>query len=158
MNLQIIPTEEVLRDNISLNALKDKPKVKQPEIKAEKLELSKNIQKFDRPRVYTENPYSYNYVSLKKEKPAVLPTATAEEMIVNPTYNTVGKFLGIDTVHDWNRYYDKVFVITEWAKKKSGFDDMGRLMKWISDKARTVPSIGEKNIDNLYLFARLAKK
>ena len=156
MDLIIIKPEEVLRDDISLRLLRDKPKIKQPEVVAEKLELSKNIQKFDRPRVYTENPYSYNAVSLKKETRVATPTATAEEMITNPTYNTIGKFLGIDTVHDWNRYYDKVFVITEWAKKKSGTDNMAKLMKWISGKARTVPSMGGKNIDNLYLFARLA--
>lgn len=157
MDLQILPTEEVVRENISLNSLKDKPKEKQPKYEAEKIELSRNIQKFDkRPKVYTENPYSYNAVALKKYKPDVLPTATAEEMITNPTYNTIGKFLGIDAVHDWNRYYDKVFTITQWAKLKSGTKDTGKLMKWISDKSRTVPSMGGKNIDNLYLHARLA--
>ena len=157
MDLNIIQPEEIVRDNISLNSLKDKPKEKRPEIKAEKIELSKNIQKFDKkPKVYTENPYAYNYISLKKDKPNASPSATAEQMITNPTYNTIGKFLGIDTIHDWNKYYDKVFTITEWAKKKSGTDNTGNLMRWISSKARTVPSMGGKNIDNLYLFARLA--
>ena len=157
MDLNIIEPEVTPRENISLNSLKDKPKEKKVVYEAEKLELSKNIQKFDRkPRVYTENPYAYNSISLKKEKPNSSPSATAEEMITNPTYNTIGKFLGIDTVHDWNQYYDKVFTITEWAKQKSGQKDMGKLMKWISSKSRTVPSMGGKNIDNLYLFARLA--
>ncbi len=157
MDITIIPTDEVLRDNISLHSLKDKPKEKQPKYEAEKLELSRNIQKFDKkPKVYTENPYSYNYVSLKRDKLDAMPTATSEEMITNPTYNTIGKFLGIDTIHDWNRYYDKVFTITEWAKLKSGTNNMGKLMTWISNKSRTVPSTGGKNIDNLYLFARLA--
>lgn len=157
MDLQIIPTEEVIRDNISLGSLRDKPKLKEPEIKAEKIELSKNIQKFEKKvKVYTENPYSYNAVALKRDRVPAIATATSEQMITNPTYNTIGKFLGIDTIHDWNRYYDKVFTITEWAKKKSGVTDTGRLMKWISEKSRTVPSMGGKNIDNLYLHARLA--
>lgn len=156
VDITIIPTEETPRDNISLRSLRDRPKEKQPVYEAEKLELSKNIQKFDKkPKVYTENPYSYNSVALKKAQP-VAPTATAEEMITNPTYNTIGKFLGVDTVHDWNRYYDKVFTITEWAKLKSNTDNMGKLMKWISGKAKTVPNMGGNNIDNLYLFARLA--
>lgn len=157
MDLTIIPTEEVERTNISLGSLKDKPKEKAPVYKADKLELSGNIQKFDKkPRVYTENPYSYNAVSLKKRTVDIPPTASAEQMITNPTYHTIGKFLGVDTVHDWNQYYDKVFTITEWAKIKSGIQDTGKLMKWISDKSRSVPSMGGKNLDNLYLHARLA--
>lgn len=158
MDLTIIKPEEVVREDISLRSLKDKPKVKQPEIKAEKLELSKNIQKFDKPRVYIEDPYSYNAVSLKKYPVRAVAIASAEQMITNPTYNTIGKFLGVDTVHDWNQYYDKVFTITEWAKKKSGGDDMNKLMKWLSNKSKTTPNIGGgKTIDSLYLFARLGK-
>lgn len=159
MDLKVIPTEEVIREDISLNSLKDKPKEIKPVYKADKFELSKNIQKFDKkPKVYTSDPYSYNAISLKKKVYNVAPTATAEEMITNPTYNTIGKFLGIDTIHDWNSYYDKIYTITEWAKKKSGVNDTEKLMKWISNKSRTVPSMGGKNIDNLYLFARLARK
>lgn len=158
MDLKIIPSEEVIREDISLRSLRDKPKERKPAIKAEKLELSNNIRKFDKkPKVYTQNPYSYNYVSLNK-KPDVRPTATAQEMITNPTYNTIGKFLGIDTVHDWNRYYDKVFTISQWAEKKAGTKNLGQLMKWLSNKSRTSPSIGGKNIDNLYLIARLNGK
>lgn len=158
MDLKIIPTEEAPREDISISSLRDKPKQKQPEIKAEQVELSKNIQKFDKkPRVYTQDPYSYNAVSLK---PRVVtnPTATAEQMITSPLYNTIGKFLGIDTVHDWNRYYDKVFVITEWARRNAKDSDTNKLIKWIGNKAKTLPSVGDKRIDNLYLFARLAKK
>ena len=156
MDLKIVQVEEVEREDISLNSLKDKPKVKLPKYEAEKLELSKNIQKFDnKPKVYTQNPYSYNYVSLKKEKPTAFPSATAEDMITNPTYNTIGKFLGIDTVHDWNKYYDKIYTITEWAKMESKNDDIGKLTQWISSKSRRLPNVGNKTIDNLYLFARL---
>ena len=157
MDIKVIPTVETEREDISLRSLRDKPKPKPIEYEAEKVELSKNIQRFEKKvKVYTENPYSYNAVALKKEKPSVMPTASADQMITSPIYNTIGKFLGVDTVHDWNQYYDKVYTITEWAKLKSGHKDIGRLTQWISNKSRSVPSVGNKNIDNLYLFARLA--
>lgn len=158
MDITVIPTEEIEREDISLRSLKDKPKAPPIKYEAEKLELSRNIQKFDqkKPKVYTQNPFDYNVVALKKEKPSVMPSATAEQMITSPVYNTIGKFLGIDTVHDWNQYYDKVYTITEWAKVKSGETDTGKLMQWISSRSRRVPNIGSKTIDSLYLFARLA--
>ena len=106
--------------------------------------------------LYTENPFSYNYVSLNTSKVADLPVPDIDQLVATPLYNELGHLLGIDDVHDWAKYYDKVFTITEWAKQKSGQKDMGKLMKWISSKSRTVPSMGGKNIDNLYLFARLA--
>lgn len=155
MDLTIIPTDETIKEKISLQSLKDKPKIKQEEYEAPKLELSKNIQKFDRkPKVYTENPYSFNAVSLKP-KTSTIPTATAEQMITNPTYNIIGKFLGVDTVHDWNKCYDKVYAIAEWAKLKSGLNETNSLLRWISSKSKTIPNMGTRNIDNLYLFARL---
>ena len=158
MDITVIPTVEVEHEDISLRSLRDKPKVKTPEIKAEKLELSRAIQKFDKkPRVYTDNPYAYNSVSLAKKQDTV-PTPSAEQMITDPTYNTIGKFLGIDTVHDWNRYYDKVFTVTKWAKEKSGTNDIAKLMKWISSKSGTIPNMGSKNIDSLYLYARMVSK
>jgi hypothetical protein len=155
MDVIDIPTEEVQKDKISLSLLKDKPRPK-IDYEVPKVELSKNIQKFDnRSKVYTENPYAYNTVALKKTKPNVSPSSSASEMITNPVYNTIGKFLGVDTIHDWEKYYDKVYAITEWAKVKSGEGDINKLMSWIGNKSRSLPNMGNKNIDNLYLFARL---
>jgi hypothetical protein len=152
-DLIVIPYEETPKERVSL---KEKKKVEVKHYEVPKVELSKNIQNFDKkPKVYTENPYSYNYVALKKEKPSVSPSASASTLIMDPTYNTVGKFLGVDTIHDWNKYYDKVYSIVEWAKAKSGQKDLGKLMEWISTKSRQVPNVGNKNIDNLYIFARL---
>jgi hypothetical protein len=155
MDLKIVPTEEIIRDDISLKSLKDKPKVK-VNYEVEKKEVSKNIQKFDKkPRVFTENPFAYNSVSLKKNKPDVTPIQSASELLTNPIYNKMGKFLGVDTIHDWNRYYDKVYAITEWAKLKSGEKDLSRIMKWVSDQSRRTPNMGAREIDSLYLHARL---
>lgn len=155
MDLTVIKPEEIVREDISLRSLKDKARPKQIEYEVEHKELSKNIQAFDkRPKVYTENPFSYNSVSLKK-KTSSIPSVSASEMITNPTYNTIGKFLGVDTIHDWNKLSDKIYVITEWARIKSGEKEAGKLMTWISKQAKKVPSVGNSNLDNLYLFARL---
>ena len=106
-------------------------------------------------KVYTEDPYSYNYIALKKDETKISPTQSAEQMITDPVYNMIGKFLGVDTVHDWNRYYDKVYTITEWAKVKSGLNDREDIAHWLGDQSRILPDIGTKSLDNLYLFARL---
>lgn len=154
MDLTIIKPEETIKDDISLRSLKDKPKVKK-EYEVEHKEVSKNIQAFDkRPKVYTENPFSYNSVSLKK-KTSSIPNVGAEEMITNPTYNTIGKFLGVDTIHNWNKEYNKVYAIAEWAKVKSGVQETGKLIDWIGKQVKKVPNVGNTNLDNLYLFARL---
>ena len=147
-----IPYEETPKEKVSL---KEKPKKEVKTYEVENVELSKNIQEFDKkPKVYTENPYGYNEVSLKKDRNPVPPTQTANEMILNPTYNAIGKFLGVDTVHDWNKSYDKVYMITEWAKKSVG-DNKIKIMRWISNQVKKLPNIGNKNIDNLYIFARM---
>ena len=148
-----IPTEETLKEKVSL---KEKPKKEVKSYEVDKVELSKNIRKFDskKPKVYTKDPYSFNEVSLKKDETPVPPTQTASQMILNPTYNSIGKFLGVDTVHGWNKDYDKVHMITEWAKTNVG-DNKIKIMRWLSTQARRLPSLGNKNIDNLYIFARM---
>lgn len=162
MDLKVIPTVEVEREDISLRSLRDKPKEKPIQYEAEKFELSKNIQKFEkRVKVYTENPYSYNAVALRKDKP-VYPTLSADQLIVNPLYSSIGRFLGVDMRHDWSRYSDKVHLITEWAINETGNKRVENLMAWISKKAKTLPKVREEQempenaIDNLYLFAKLA--
>jgi len=137
-------------------SLEPEKEVKPKSYKIENVKLPENIQKFDKKvKVYTENPYSWNSVvkeKSKKDEVNASPTQTAEEMILNPTYNSIGKFLGIDTIHDWNKYYDKVYTIVEWAKQEVG-DDTHKIMRWLSDKARTLPDVGNKTIDNLHIFA-----
>ena len=104
----------------------------------------------EKPVVYTEDPFSYNYIALKKSNIDELPTPSASEVIVNPLYNAVGKSLGIDRPHDWNKLYDKVFTISEWAKERSGLSDPAEIIKWINDKLNYIPSMGNKKINDLY--------
>ena len=124
--------------------------IKKPEYKPEKVELSKNIQKFDsRPQI--KNPYDFNTISLKK-KIEILPAAS--DLATIPEYNRAGQILGIDMAHDWNKYYDKVFKIVEMAKKKTGFKGK-KLMNWIYQKANHAPSINNKRIEDLYIYLNL---
>jgi len=68
--------------NVSLKARKI---VKQPDYKAEKIELSKNIQKFDKPRVIVKDPFNYNTISLKKKDVGL--TQSASDLAANPEYS-----------------------------------------------------------------------
>ena len=152
MDLIVKPAEEAVKENIGLDKLRDKP-IKQVEYKIEKVNLSENIQKFDKkPRVYTQNPFDYNSVSLKKDSSY---TPTAEQMIVNPVYNQAAKALGVDTVHDWNRYYDKVASLVDWAKEQTGYTDAGKISEWIYAQLKKAPLMGGKKIDDLYIYSRL---
>ena len=143
---------ELTKEKLSL-----KPGIKkeQKEYEAVKVDLPESIKEFDKKvKTLPKNPYDYNEVSLKKEKVFTAPNKTASDLIVDPVYNTIGKFLGVDTVHDWGKCYDKVYTIVEWAKLKTG-DDVNAIMKWLDNKAKTLPSVGSKTLDNLYIFARM---
>lgn len=101
------------------------------------------------------NPYGYNSISLKRmNKVRVTPTAAA--MIVSPLYNRVSKALGVDTVRDWDKYYDKVYRIVEWAKNKSGIQDETKLTKWIYDQVNHIPSVNGRAIDDLYIYSKMS--
>jgi hypothetical protein len=131
----------------------DKAVTPQKVVVAEKKELSENIKAFDERvrKVYTENPYDYNTISLKKEQ-KILPSA--QQMVTDPTYNTVGKMLGLDTAKEWNLYYDKIFHITEWALTKT---DKEHLFEYIAEVSRTVPSMGSRRIDDIFIHAKISK-
>lgn len=148
------PEEKIVQEQVSLKPTK--PKAIQAKYEAEKVELSDNIRRFDKiVKVYTQNPYTFNAVSKRiTDKATTMPTQTATQMITNPTYNQIGKFLGVDTVHDWGRYYDKVYVVTEWAKEKVG-DNHGKMMGWLTTKLNHLPQLGARRIDDLYIAAKL---
>ncbi len=155
MELTVIKTEPTVQERVSLKS--EKPKEK-PIYETEHIDLSKNIQKFDRKaKIYKENPSSYNAVSLKKNDRPTTPTQTASQMIANKTYNTIGKVLGVDTIHEWNKYYDKVYLITEWATKNIG-DDVNKIVKFLTQKSRSIPSLGARRIDDMYIHARMRTK
>ncbi len=126
------------------------------EIKLEETKISKNIEKYDRKiaRVKRAKPYDYNSLALDAPVERV---ATADETVMDPTYNLVGKFLGVDTRSDWSKYSDKVQTIVKWAKEKSGAKDLQALVNWISGAANIAPSFGmnHKKIDQLFLYAKL---
>ena len=120
-----------------------------------KVELSKGIKSFDkRPRT---DPFAYNTISLKKK--SEIPTPTMSSMLADPTYNLVGRFLGVDT-HSWNRDYTKVHDIVTWAKEKSGEKTTEGLVNWLSGAIQVVPSLGmnHRKIDQLYLYSKLQQK
>jgi hypothetical protein len=121
---------------------------------AEEVKLSKNIQAFDkRPRVFNQNPYGYNTVV--KRTPPSTQTPTATQMIATPLYNQVGKLLGVDNVHEWSKYYDKVYEIIEWAKHKTNETDPNKISSWIYKQLNVAPSMGNKKIDDVYIFSKM---
>lgn len=103
----------------------------------------------DTPKIYTEDPFSYNYISLKKSKVDEIPLPSKDNVVADPVYNEVGKALGLG-VHEWKKLYDKVFTIAEWAKERSGFKEPSEIIKWINDKIRELPNMGAKKINSLY--------
>ncbi len=109
-------------------------------------------------KVYTEDPFSYNFIALKKSRLDELPTPQANQVITDPIYHAVGKSLGIDNPHDWNKFYDKVYVIAEWAKERTGLTDPAEILKWIGDKVSTIPSLGARKINDLYIHIGLGIK
>lgn len=151
IDIQVIDSPEVEKTAVSLKA---KPKAEVKKITLETVELSKGIQKFDnlsRKKVYSENPYSHQAVRRS------IQTQTASTAVTNPIYNYIGKYLGIDTRHDWDRYYDKIVSIADWAKRKSGESDLPKVISWLGKRSKSIPSVGGNTLTDLYLFSKLEK-
>lgn len=142
----------VVLEGPSRVSLKSRKIEKQPVYKAEKVELSKNIQKFDKPKVITDDPFGYNTISLKKKDIGL--TQSASDLATDPEYSGAGRILGIDMAHDWGRYYDKVFKVVEIARKKTGFKG-DKLIKWIYQKSNQAPQISNKRIEDLYIYLNI---
>ena len=104
----------------------------------------------EEPTVYTEDPFSYNFIALKKSEVNRMPTPAEQDVIANPTYNLVGKALGIKDQTGWSRNYDKVYLITEWAKERTGYNDPDMLLAWIKKASKYAFILGGKRIDNLF--------
>ena len=154
MDLIVKPSEEIVKEKLDLSPA---PAAKPVNYKAENVGLSDNLKKFDKKvKVYKENPYSYNSVAIK-EKETLPSTPTAFAMITNPEYNMVGKFLGVDTLHEWNKDYDKVYEIVKWAKAKSGVEKTNELVQWINGALNFVPALSSnhRKIDQLYLYSKM---
>lgn len=133
-------------------SLADKP-IKQKEYVAEKVELSENIRNFDKKiKVHTQDPYNYNSVSLQKRE---IPTKTLMEVVTSPLYGRAANVLGVGDAHDWNRNYDKVQFIVDWAKQKTKIEDTQKLISWIYSQVVKVPSVTSRRLDDLYTFAKM---
>lgn len=100
--------------------------------------------------VYTEDPFSYNFVAMKKSKVNDLALPGRDQVVATPESNAVGKALGVKDKTDWKENYDKVFLITEWAKERSGLKDPQELVEWISKNSKKAFKFGSKRIDSLY--------
>lgn len=156
MELKIIQSEEVLQEKLSLRSAK--PKTKPVDYKVEKKEVSNNIKKFDeRIKVHKKSPYEYNSVSLEQRRTATA-SPSASDMAANLTYNLVGKSLGIDTSKEWNQYYDKIYRIVEWAKTHAKTKDTAKLIKFVADLGRRVPTMGARRVDDIYIYTKFNKR
>lgn len=155
MDIIDLPHDEVVQERVSLKSTK--PKAKPVKVVVEHYEISENIRKFDnRVKVHKQNPYSHNAVALNRSDRELTPTAN--NMAADPTYNMVGKSLGLDTAKEWNQYYDKVHQIVEWARRQSKTKDTSKLIKFISDLSRKVPTMGSRRIDDIYIYTKFNKK
>ena len=101
-------------------------------------------------KVYTEDPFSYNYISLNKSKVDKLPLPVLEAVKTDPVYFAVGRALGVENAHDWPKYYDKIFTIAEWAKERTQSKDPETVLKWVENASNYAPSMGSKKINDLY--------
>lgn len=107
-------------------------------------------------RVYTYDPYSYNAISLKKNREDKYPVnANAGSMIADPVSNLIGKFLGINTKLEWSEQYDKVFEIVKWAREKTGKDDAPSLVEHIKKVINESPQMNNRRIDDIMVQVKL---
>lgn len=105
--------------------------------------------------VITENPYDYTSVAFKRGAKDIQLTQTASQLIADPLYNAVGKAFGIDMIHEWNQYYDKVYTIVEWAKLRSGAKDSLGITQALKKLNNESPMLARRQIDNLYIMAKM---
>jgi hypothetical protein len=104
------------------------------------------------------DPFSYNFVSMKKSQVDDIPVPAATDVMIDPNCHSIGVALGLKEPKDWNKSYDKVFTITEWAKERYGVKDPNELVKWIRNIMREMPSLGAKQIDDLYTHIKMGIK
>jgi hypothetical protein len=149
MELITIQTPEVKQEAVDITGhLAKEPAVRQ----APRGKLSATIRDFDKKVKQGKNPFAFNTVVLAK-KPVTL-SPSAEQMIVNPLYNQVGRLLGIDTKREWSMYYDKIFHLAQWAQSKAG-QDVEQVIKFLMEQSNHAPAMGAKRIDDLYIYSKL---
>lgn len=107
-------------------------------------------------KVFTEDPFAYNYISLNKSKVDELHVPGMETVKTDPIYYAVGKSLGLEDPHDWPKYYDKIFIIAEWAKERTGSSDPETILSWIEHASKYLPDMGSKKVNDLYNHMRVS--
>ena len=155
INLTVVETEQPIQERVSLAPPTQK---KRQEYVAERADLADSIKKFDEKasKYKHQGPYDYNVVSLRDKNE--LPTSmTPYEMLTNPLYNTVGKFLGVDTLHEWGKQYNKLDKILSWAVKKTGTKNVNRIIDFLNGASNFAPTFGadHQRIDQVHLMAKL---
>lgn len=150
--LKEVSPEANTRERVSLKA---HTPVKQKEFKIEKVELSPNIQTFDkRPRVFTSNPYSQTEVIKSSRENNLSP----DQAVLNPLYNRIGHMLGVDMPRDWKIQYDKVVEVVKLAEERTGFKDPDKLASWIFQRAKESPSMSGKRIMDVLVNLKMGQE
>lgn len=104
------------------------------------------------------DPFSYNFISMGHSNVDNIPTPAASDVIIDPHCHAVGVSLGLDRPKDWNKNYDKVHLITEWAKERSGLKDPMEIVKYIGEVINKVPSLGANRMNDLYIHIKMGIK
>ncbi len=133
-----------------IQSLKAKPVREAKPIKLEEVKLSDNIQSFDQKK-RNPSPYDFNSISLKKNN----TVKSMSQVVTNPLYNESARVLGVTNSHDWERDYDKVQYIVDWAKQRTKLEDNQKLVSWIYDQANKSPSVSNRRLDDLYIYAKM---
>jgi hypothetical protein len=107
---------------------------------------------------HENDPFSYNFISMGHSKVDEIPTPAASDVIIDPFCHAVGVSLGMDRPKDWNKAYDKIHLITEWAKERSGLKDPIEIVKYIGNVVNSIPTLGAKKIDDLYIHIKMGIK
>jgi hypothetical protein len=150
MDITVIPEVKSKAERVSLAGKLPKPI---PVYEAERKTLSDAIATYDKklqkPKVYTQNPTSHAEV----RKAIQYRTPSAEVMVSDPLYNKIGKVLGVDTVHEWGKYYDKIYDLAQIAREKGVKEE--EIPNFIYKKAGEAPQVGAKRIDDVYTYLRM---
>lgn len=136
--------------------LKSDPTPEAKTYEVPKTELSENIQNFDRRvKVHTTNPHSFNSVAKEQVDVPISAVQSASQMIATPIYNEVGRILGVDKLHEWGMYYDKVHEIVEMAKQRTKSTDTKTLTEYIYRQLNDSPTLGNKRIIDVHTYLKM---
>lgn len=99
------------------------------------------------------NPYSWKSViekqlSEKNDKKVKLPS-DAESMLIDPTYNFIAKMFDVNLRAEWHKNYQKIYLIVEYAKDRTGSDDLNHIVSILKEKLSASPQICASRLDDV---------